>query len=167
MNKERSTIYREIINNCTYKDCRHSCSHCQKQWSREERPLIRHSNCPLFIVLTCQRRKHFPYTCNGCKDSSVYTNLKRYYDCADANDLSRQNKHVPRIYQGINKEDIRTIDSIVAPSVLNEQSLHHIYETSEVLKSICSERMIRRYLYNGYLSVKAYQLPRCVRYSHK
>ena len=25
----RSTIYREITNNCYYKDCRHTCNHCQ------------------------------------------------------------------------------------------------------------------------------------------
>ena len=26
--KSRSTVYREILGNLTYKDCRHSCSHC-------------------------------------------------------------------------------------------------------------------------------------------
>ena len=28
LGKSRSTIYREIIKNCYYKDCRHTFSHC-------------------------------------------------------------------------------------------------------------------------------------------
>ncbi|MCQ2802622.1 MAG: hypothetical protein MJ225_03025 [Bacilli bacterium] len=30
LKKSRSTIYREIINNSYYKQCRHTCSHCSK-----------------------------------------------------------------------------------------------------------------------------------------
>ena len=46
-------------------------------------------------------------------------------------------------------------------------SLHHIFESDASLKAICCERTVRRYVYAGYLSVKARQLPRYVRFSHK
>ena len=36
-----------------------------------------------------------------------------------------------------------------------------------LLSKICSERTFRRYVYHNYLSVKAHELPRYVRYSHK
>ena len=38
---------------------------------------------------------------------------------------------------------------------------------NDLLSKICSERTIRRYVYHNYLSVKAHELPRYVRYSHK
>lgn len=30
LKKSRSTIYREIINNSRYLDCKHTCAHCSK-----------------------------------------------------------------------------------------------------------------------------------------
>ena len=59
------------------------------------------------------------------------------------------------------------MDSIVSEGVLKGQSLHHIYESDESLKAICCERTVRRYVYAGYLSAKAHQLPRYVRFKHK
>ncbi|MCI5940947.1 hypothetical protein MRZ76_06270, partial [bacterium] len=59
------------------------------------------------------------------------------------------------------------MDSIVSEGVLRGQSLHHIFESDASLKAICCERTVRRHACAGYLSVKAHQLPRCVRFSHK
>ena len=59
------------------------------------------------------------------------------------------------------------MDSIVSEGVLKGQSLHHIFESDASLRAICCERTVRRYVCAGYLSVKAHQLPRYVRFSHK
>ena len=127
LSKSRSTVYREILGNLTYKVCRHSCSHCAK----------------------------------SCSDR------KRYYDCVDANALSVGKRHEPRTSRGISDEDVVRIDSTVSEGAAKGQSLHHRFESDASLKAICCERTVRRYVYAGYLSVKARQLPRYVRFSHK
>ncbi len=59
------------------------------------------------------------------------------------------------------------MDSIVSARVRKGQSIHHIYVSSPYFQGICCERTIRRYLYRGYLSAKAHELPRYVRYKRK
>ena len=167
LGKSRSTVYREILGNITYKDCRHSCSHCEKGCPRSERPPYRNGRCPLFEARGCERWKSWPYCCNGCPEAQFCSDRKRYYDCVDANALSIRNRHAPRVYKGISDEAIAKMDSIVSEGVLRGQSLHHIFESDASLKAICCERTVRRYVYAGYLSVKAHQLPRYVRFSHK
>ena len=165
--KSRSTVYREILNNLTPKDCRHTCSHCRKSCPQAKRPPFRHGGCPLFEAIECERWKSWPYCCNGCPESQYCTNRKRHYDCVDANALSIRKRHEPRAFKGISDADVAAMDRIVSEGVLNGQSLHHIWESDAELQGICCERTVRRYVYAGYLSVKAHQLPRYVRYSHK
>lgn len=165
--KSRSTIYREILNNITTKDCRHSCSHCRKACPQTKRPPFRHGRCPLFEACECERWGSWPHCCNGCPESQYCTDRKRYYDCVDANSLSIRKRHEPRVYKGISDEAIAKMDSIVSEGVLKGQSLHHIWESDAELRAICCERTVRRYVYAGYLSVKAHQLPRYVRFSRK
>ena len=167
LSKPRSTVYREILGNLTHKDCRHSCSHCKKGCPRSERPPYRNGECPLFEARECERWKSWPYCCNGCPEAQFCSDRKRYYDCVDADALSVRKRHEPRVYKGISDEEIAKMDSIVSEGVLKGQSLHHIHESDDALKAICCERTVRRYVYAGYLSVKAHQLPRYVRFSHK
>lgn len=166
LKKSRSTIYREIINNSYYKPCRHSCSNCSRR-CRYIKPYI-DSECPDFQAYHCEKWKHFPYTCNGCENSLFCKHLKRYYDCVDADQNSIRNRKEPRYYKAISSEDMNSINEALLEGIRqNGQSLHHLYESNPFLKNICSERTIRRYIYKGYLSVKAHELPRYVRYSHK
>ena len=167
LGKSRSTVYREILNNVSYRDCRHTCSHCRKSCPSGKRPPMQANRCPRFEARECERWKTFPYCCNGCPESRYCTDRKRYYDCVEANALSIRKRHKPRTYAGISDEDVATMDRIVSEGVLKGQSLHHVYETSETLKAMCCERTVRRYVYAGYLSVKAHQLPRYVRFLHK
>lgn len=167
LGKSRSTVYREIVNNATVRDCRHTCSHCRKSCLGEDRPPMPGGRCPLFEARECERWKAWPYCCNGCPESQYCTDRKRRYDCVDADALSIRNRHAPRTYKGISDEDVAKIDLAVSEGVRNGQSLHHIFESDGSLKAICCERTARRYVYAGYLSVKAHQLPRYVRYSHK
>lgn len=166
LKKSRSTIYREIINNCYYKDCRHSCAHCER-CCIEKVNHYKNGECQNFIAYKCQRWDKFPYTCNGCIESQFCMHRKRYYDCVVAYKTSIRNRKEPRIYKGLGEDDLSEIDAIVSHGVKLGQSLHHIYVSSSLLQIKCSERTIRRYVYKGYLSVKAHELPRYVRYSHK
>lgn len=166
LNKDRSTVYREIVNNCYYKDCRHSCGHCKFD-CKEKSTHFKNGKCQEFVASECKHWKHFPYTCNNCKESQFCTNRKRYYDCLQAHASSKRKRIEPRTFKGINDDDLKVIDSIVSEGVKLGQSLHHIYINSPTLQKKCCERTIRRYIYRGCLSVKAHQLPRYVRYSHK
>ena len=53
LGKSRSTVYREIANNATIKDCRHTCSHCAKSCAAGQRPPYRDGRCPLFEARGC------------------------------------------------------------------------------------------------------------------
>lgn len=118
LKKSRSTIYREIINNCTYKDCRHTCSHCQLN-CKDKTSKFKNGQCQIFVAFQCEHWKSFPYTCNNCKESQFCTNRKRYYDCVQANAESVKKRKEPRIYRNINNEDLSVINSIVTDGVKN------------------------------------------------
>ena len=166
LGKSRSTIYREIINNCYYKPCRHTCYHCSKL-CLDKPPFVR-GECPDFNAFRCRRWKRFPYTCNGCENASICSNLKRYYDCVDAESSSQKKRVEPRVFKRIDANDLTAIDQELIHGIKERgQSLHHLYVASSLLQSLCSERTIRRYIYKGYLSVRAHELPRYVRYKHK
>lgn len=166
LNKSRSTIYREITSNCYYKDCRHTCFHCELSCLNKNQ-YYRNGECSKFIAYKCERWKTFPYTCNNCKENQFCSHRKRYYDCLEANKSSIRKRKEPRTYKGIDYDDLKQINDIVTKGVKLGQSLHHIYVVNHSLVDICSERTIRRYIYRGYLSVKAHELPRYVRFSHK
>jgi IS30 family transposase len=165
LKKSRSTIYREIVNNCYYKEGRHSCAHCQKQCQVKDR--FKKGACEQFQARSCHRWKKFPYTCNGCEKSNYCRQEKRYYNCIEAHNRSELNKKVSRTFRQISDDDLLIIDQIVSPGVEKGQSLYHIYQNSSRLQAICSERTIRRYLYRGYLSTTPFKLPRYARYRRK
>ena len=66
LGKSRSTIYREILGNLTYKDCRHSCSHCAKSCSDRER----YYDCVDANALSVGKR-HEPRACKGTSDEAI------------------------------------------------------------------------------------------------
>lgn len=124
LNKSRSTIYREIINNSYYKPCRRTCFHCSLRCTTRDSYV--HGECQKFVAYRCHHWKEFPYTCNKCPDAPACTHLKRYYDCIEAEELSKTNRKAPRVYRGIDKEDLRCIDDILTEQIKEKgQSLHH------------------------------------------
>lgn len=166
LEKSRSTIYREITRNCRYKDCRHTCAHCALHCDGKAAH-YKNGECQAFAAFRCQRWSRFPYTCNGCDEAQFCKHRKRHYDCLSAHEESKRRRSEPRTFKGISDGDLREIDAVVSKGVRLGQSLHHIYANSPLLRSKCSERTVRRYLYRGYLSVKAHELPRYVRYRRK
>ncbi len=133
LGKDRSTVYREIVSNCTCRDCRHTCAHCKKGCPAPERASkFALGRCEDFAARTRGRWRRFPCTCSGCPEARHCTDRKRYCDCIEAEDSSQRGRREPRTYAGI-----------------------------------CCERTVRRYLYRGFLSAKAHELPRYVRYQHK
>lgn len=166
LKKNLSTIYREINNNLIIKEGRKSCSHCQKNCDKKSRYI--NGCCQDFIPVKCKEWNKFPYTCNNCEKTHFCWHFKRYYDCIDANDRSTTNRIAPRVYRSITDEILKEMDSILIKQIkINKQSLHHAYMSNDYLQEQCSERTIRRYIYNGYFTVKAHDLPRFTAFDHK
>lgn len=165
LGKSRSTIYREIVGNCCYKDCRHTCAHCALSCGD---PAGHYENglCREFVASECPRWGRFPYTCNGCAEAKSCFHRKRYYDCVEAHHASKRSRSEPRAFKGIGETALKLMDSIVSGGIRLGQSIHHIYVSNPPLRETCCERTVRRYLYRGYLSAMAHELPRYARFSH-
>lgn len=169
--KNRSSIYRELHNNSIFKvSNRKSCFYCSKMDECQENGVFIETmtkyKCTDFEPIKCIRLKHYPYVCNGCQFIENCYKNKKYYNCTQAETLSRKNRITTRKRKRIEIDDINTINNVVSPLIKKGQSIHHIYETNQNLKSICSERTIRRLIYDDYLDVSASCLPRYVRFKH-
>jgi IS30 family transposase len=170
LKKNRTTIYRELTHYYYVKTGTQSCSHCVKFQKCRENGYIRkgQDKCLEFEALRCDKLKKYPYVCNGCNLLRYCKNDKRYYDCSKAEAMSLQNRVSTRKRKLLSKEDISIINNIVSPLIKEKgQSIHHVYVSHPVLMTICSERTIRRLIYDRYLDVKAHDLPRYVRFEHK
>lgn len=169
LKKNRSTIYRELKNYFTIHDGRHSCIHCVKYDYCKEIGIVVHQgiNYECFEPAYCSKLSHFPFVCNSCENKKKCNREKRYYDCINAENRSRENRVGTRKHKRVPKYDIETINEIVSPLIFKGQSIHHIYETNPVLKTICCERTIRRLIYDRYLEAKAHDLVRYSRFPHK
>ncbi len=169
--KDRSSIYRELKHYSIYKDSNHrSCFYCSNiKECRDNGVFIDFTTkykCNDFNPIVCSRFKRYPYVCNGCDFIESCHRNKRYYNCTRAETMSRENRVTTRKKKRISDEDIIFINELVSPLVKKGQSLHHIYETNIKLHSICSERTIRRLIYDHYLDVCAGLLPRYSRFRH-
>ncbi len=171
LKKNRSTIFRELTNYSYVKSIAKSCSHCSKlQFCRENGIVFpKHmKECPDYEGMKCLRLKKYPYVCNNCYLANGCRNDRHYYDCLNAESMSLKNRVTTRKRKMISHDKILFINKIVTPLIKDKgQSLHHVYVTNPSLHKICSERTIRRLIYDRYLDVKAYDLPRFVRFDHK
>ena len=169
LKKNRSTSYRELKNYYTVRDGKHSCVHCVKYDECKENGIAVHHgiNYECFEPVFCSKLNHFPFVCNSCENKKKCNREKRYYDCINAENRSRGNRVGTRKHKRVSKENIEIIDEIVSPLIFKGQSIHHIYETNPILKTICCERTIRRLIYDRYLEAKVHDLVRYSRFPHK
>ncbi len=168
LKKDRTTIYRELTHYYVIKSSLKVCYRCSKyQYCLDNGIVIPKylKGCADFSPSKCRRIKKYPYVCNGCYMKDNCRNEKRYYDCSEAEAMSLKNRVSTRRKKLLTKEEILTINEIVSPLIKgNGQSIHHVYITNPPLWEICSERTIRRLIYDRYLDVKVSDLPRYVRF---
>ena len=170
LRKNRSTVYRELKTYYYIKDGKHSCEHCRRKSLCQSNGIVT-NNMPInqqcFESFVCHFLKKFPYVCNGCENKNNCNREKRYYDCIKAENRSLNNRIGTRKKKRLSKDNIDLLDSIVSPLIFKGQSLHHIYESNPLLKTICCERTIRRLVYDRHFEAKAHDLPRYTRFKHK
>lgn len=169
LKKNRSTIYRELKNYYSIRDGRHTCEHCKHRDFCKDNGVVfnQKGEQSCFEPIICFRLNHFPFVCNNCENKKKCNREKRYYDCIKAENRSRSNRVGTRKHKRVSKENIEIIDELVSPLIFKGQSIHHIYETNSILRTICCERTIRRLIYDRYLEAKAHDLVRYSRFRHK
>jgi IS30 family transposase len=100
--------------------------------------------------------------CNGCSKKSGCRLDKSYYRAATAN---RQYKTVlveSRNGINISEDDIKVLDSLISPLILQGQSPYLILQNHPEI--LLSEKTIYNYIESGVLSVKNIDLPKKVKY---
>ena len=169
--KNPSSIYRELHLNSIFKESnRKGCFYCSKIEECRKNGVFLETmskyKCKDYEPIKCSSLNKYPYVCNGCPFIEHCYKNKKYYNCTKAETISRYNRITTRKKKRTKAEDINYINEVVTPLVKKGQSLHHIYESNQKLRKICSERTIRRLIYDGYLDVSASCLPRYVRFKH-
>ena len=105
--------------------------------------------------------------CNNCHNKNICNKNKRYYDFEEAEIKTKTNRKNSRKHLKLSDTNLKIIDELVKNGVDKGQSIHHIYISNPILHSICCEETIRRLCYKGYLTTKAHELRRFVRFRHK
>jgi IS30 family transposase len=132
---------RKLCRNC--KKCKEFCSDYRKE--------------------TCKRLGKAPYVCNGCETRVKCTLEKSLYKAVSANEEAQLLLRESRSGISLDEDEIRRIDDIVTPLILQGQSIHHIC-CSNKDSIMCSERTIYNYVNDRVLTAKNIDLPRKVRY---
>ena len=186
VNKDRSTISREVQNHCTEKkrgdfnrrfnDCtlrlecpraaecnkeycsRMSCSSC-KLWCGP--------SCPDYKQEVCKSLLAVPYVCNACKKKKNCTLTKVFYEACSAE--AQYKKELTGSRQGISitKEEAKDMQALILPLVQQGQSLQVInMSNSEAIGK--STKTLYTYVNSGvFPQIKNVDLPRKVIYKKR
>lgn len=152
-------IYRydcDMNNVCKDKKCiqtTKSCRFCEKC----------NDNCQYFKEDICDKLSISPYVCNGCNDRNKCILSKKLYSAKIAQKDYEKILVESRIGIENSPKEIKVIDDIVTPLVMQGQSIHHIHVNNKDTIMI-SEKSLYNYIANGCLSAKNIDLPRKVRY---
>lgn len=141
LRKARPAVFREIVNNCTCRDCRHTCARCKRGCGAPQKGLeIRPRPMQGPRRQRMRALEEVPYVCNGCPEARLCSDRKRYYDCAEAEESSQRSRREPRTFKGISEAGLKEMDPIVTAGVRNGQSIRHIHASSQTLQGMCYER---------------------------
>lgn len=147
------------VSACGNEACRNDCRTC---------PLMmrRRVCCDHFKLLICQRAERAPYVCNGCEHDDHCPLKGRRYNAAIAQKKYEKTLVSSRSKPHLSKEEMRQLDKIISPLVMNGQPLCHIFETHKD-EIPCTRRTIYNYFEHNEFTAKNIDLPRRVRYKKR
>jgi IS30 family transposase len=122
--------------------------------------------CTLYVPITCNKPKRFPYVCNSCK-SSDNCRLEHYiYSASKAQ--KEYEKTLVESREGINmtKEELQELNDLISPLVLKGQPLSHIFAVHADEIPVC-RRTLYNYLDQRVFKARNIDLPRRVRYKKR
>ena len=120
------------------------------------------AHCSRFIEEVCLTVTKSPYVCNGCLKKTQCRLDKYFYKAVTSNREYKTILVESRNGINISEEDLKQMDSVVSPLILQGQTPYHILEHHPEIK--CTEKTIYNYIASGALSVRNIDLPRKVKY---
>ena len=151
INRSHSSILREIDRNKKYSE--------PSAWYNYK---INHSD----LVLSCERLKHSPYVCNGCKSRSGCRKVRWTYYAREADNSYKEVKSEARKGINLTAEEIYKINSILTPLIKKGQTINHLYINHPDILDF-SKPSFYNYVNNGVFEFSPLDFPRIVKYKKR
>ena len=151
LGRSHSTILREIERNKKYSE--------PSSWNNYK---INHPNSDL----SCERLKHSPYVCNGCKSRSGCRKIRWTYYARESQ--RSYEELIKSCRQGINLtlEETYAINETITPLVKKGQTMNHLYiNHPDIL--FFSKSSFYRYIEDGIFEFRPSDFPRIVKYKKR
>ena len=151
INRSHSSTLREIDRNKKYSE--------PSAWNNYK---INHSD----LVLSCERLKHSPYGCNGCKFRSGCRKVRWTYYAREADNSYKEVKSEARKGINLTAEEIYKINSILTPLIKKGQTINHLYINHPDILDF-SKPSFYNYVNNGVFEFSPLDFPRIVKYKKR
>ena len=151
INRSHSSILREIDRNKKYSE--------PSAWNNYK---INHSD----LVLSCERLKHSPYVCNGCKSRSGCRKVRWTYYAREADNSYKEVKSEARKGINLTAEEIYKINSILNKQKKKGQTINHLYINHPDILDF-SKPSFYNYVNNGVFEFSPLDFPRIVKYKKR
>ena len=151
LNRNHSTVLREIDRNKKYYE--------PSSWNNYK---INHPG----LDLSCEKLKHSPYVCNGCKSRSGCRKIRWTYYAREAQQSYEELIKFCRQGINLNLEEIYNINNIIAPLVKKGQTTNHLYINHPDILDF-SKSSFYRYINNGVFEFGPMDFPRIVKYKKR
>lgn len=151
INRSHSSILREIDRNKKYSE--------PSAWNNYK---INHSD----LVSSCERLKHSPYVCNGCKSRSGCRKVRWTYYAREADNSYKEVKSEARKGINLTAEEIYKINSILTPLIKKGQTINHLYINHPDILDF-SKPSFYNYVNNGVFEFSPLDFPRIVKYKKR
>ena len=151
INRNHSTILREIDRNKKYSE--------PSSWNNYK---INHPD----LDLSCERLKHSPHVCNGCKSRSGCRKIRWTYYAREAQ--RAYDELIESCRQGINltPEEVHTINEVITPLIKKGQTTNHLYINHPDILDF-SKSSFYRYINDGVFEFGPLDFPRIVKYKKR
>ena len=151
INRSHSSILREIDRNKKYSK--------PSAWNNYK---INHPDLDLF----CERLKHSPYVCNGCKSRSGCRKVRWTYYAREADNSYKEVKSEARKGINLTPEEVYKINSILTPLIKKGQTINHLYINHPDILDF-SKPSFYNYVNNGVFEFSPLDFPRIVKYKKR
>ena len=151
INRSHSSILREIDRNKKYSK--------PSAWNNYK---INHPD----LDLSCERLKHSPYVCNGCKSRSGCRKVRWTYYAREADNSYKEVKSEARKGINLTAEEIYKINSILTPLIKKGQTINHLYINHPDILDF-SKPSFYNYVNNGVFEFSPLDFPRIVKYKKR
>lgn len=151
INRSHSSILREIDRNKKYSE--------PSAWNNYK---INHPD----LDLSCERLKHSPYVCNGCKSRSGCRKVRWTYYAREADNSYKEVKSEARKGINLTAEEIYKINSILTPLIKKGQTINHLYINHPDILDF-SKPSFYNYVNNGVFEFSPLDFPRIVKYKKR